>query len=77
MKKVEFKLSDFAIDNTITLGEKYNERLDPELFNFKYEKPKPLSFDRFQYYLKNKHGLDLPEEDKNGYNKYINSIDAG
>ena len=77
MKKVEFKLSDFAIDNTITLGEKYNERLDPDLFNFKYEKPKSLSFDRFQHYLKNKHGLDLPDEDKNGYNKYINSIDAG
>ena len=75
MKKVEFDISDFAIDNTITLGEIYKERLDPELFNFKYEKPKPLSFDNFQQYLKNKHGLNLPDEDKNGYNKYINNID--
>jgi len=75
MKKVEFNINDFAIDNTITLGETYNERLDPELFNFKYVKPKSLPFDKFQHYLKIKHGLNLPDEDKIGYNKYITNID--
>jgi hypothetical protein len=74
MKKVEFSITDFAIDNTITLGEVYNERLDASLFDFCYTKPKPLDWLCFQNYLKKKHGLDLPSEDKTAYNKYINSI---
>jgi len=75
MKKVELSWTDFAIDNTITLGEVYNERLDASLFDFKYVKPKPLEWNSFQNHLRKKHGLDLPSEDKMAYNKYIKDLE--